>query len=151
MQLHDQAMRDSVTGVYNRRYLEETLSRELAHAKRKGYPLSIIMLDIDFFKKVNDTFGHKAAMMSSLHWAGCCSRKHASSDCVSRYGGDEFVLVMPEMSAEDAFQRAELWREAIKAMVFQIGENSGPGDYLPGNFYFSGKWFRQRSAVKSSR
>ena len=121
-QLHDQAIRDSVTGVYNRRYLDEILSLELARAKRKGYPLSIIMLDIDFFKKVNDSFGHKAGDDVIIALGRLLMSQTRGSDCVSRYGGDEFVMVMPEMAAEHALQRAELWREAFKAMVYQIGE-----------------------------
>ena len=120
--LHDQAMRDSITGVYNRRYLDEILPLELARAQRKGYPLSIIMLDIDFFKKVNDNFGHKAGDDVIIGMGHLLQSQTRDSDCVSRYGGDEFVVVMPEMSAEHALQRAELWREAFKAMVYKIGE-----------------------------
>jgi diguanylate cyclase (GGDEF)-like protein len=121
--LREQAMRDSITGVYNRRYLEETLSREISHAQRKIYPLSVIMLDIDFFKKVNDTYGHKVGDDVLISLSQLLQAETRDSDCVSRYGGDEFVMVMPEMTEEDAFQRAELWRDAIKNKDFLIGEN----------------------------
>ena len=65
--LQEQAIRDPLTGLYNRRYLDETLDRELARAKREGYPLSLAMIDLDHFKAVNDTYGHKAGMKSCRH------------------------------------------------------------------------------------
>jgi diguanylate cyclase (GGDEF)-like protein/PAS domain S-box-containing protein len=121
--LRDQAMRDPITGVYNRRFLEETLTRELARAQRKTYPLSVIMLDIDFFKVVNDSYGHKVGDDVIIALGRMLQEQTRAGDCVSRYGGDEFTMVMPEMSSDDAFQRAELWRDAIKALIFQVGEN----------------------------
>jgi len=118
-QLQKQAMRDSLTGVFNRRYLDETLTREIAHATRQGYPLSIIMIDVDHFKKINDSYGHKMGDEVIAAMGHILQSQTRESDCVCRYGGDEFLLVMPEMSQEDAFLRAELWRKDIKAMVFQ--------------------------------
>jgi diguanylate cyclase (GGDEF)-like protein/PAS domain S-box-containing protein len=120
--LQAQVVRDSLTGVYNRRYLDETLTREIAHASRSGYPLSLIMLDVDHFKKVNDQLGHKMGDDVIVAIGRLFQAQTRDSDCVSRYGGDEFLLVMPEMSRENAFERAEIWREGIKAMVFQTGD-----------------------------
>lgn len=120
--LQVQVVRDSLTGVYNRRYLDETLTREIAHASRSGYPLSLIMMDVDHFKKINDQFGHKMGDDVIVAIGRLLQAQTRDSDCVGRYGGDEFLLVMPEMSLENAFEHAEIWREGIKAMVFQTGD-----------------------------
>jgi diguanylate cyclase (GGDEF)-like protein/PAS domain S-box-containing protein len=114
--LRQQAIRDSLTGLFNRRYLEETLERELSRAARKKYPLSLLMLDIDHFKKVNDTYGHAAGdeVLQSLG-------KHLLSytrklDIACRFGGEEFVLALAETNAASALKRAEEWRTAIEKM-----------------------------------
>ena len=115
-QLRELANHDSLTGVYNRGYLEETLSREIARAGRKKYSLSVIMLDIDNFKIINDTYGHKTGDEVIVALGKMLQRVTREADCVSRFGGDEFVLLMPEMSKENAFHRAEVWREECKSL-----------------------------------
>lgn len=120
--LQEQAVRDPVTGLYNRRYLDETLEREVARAKREGYPLSLAMIDLDHFKLVNDTYGHKAGD-EVLKTLGAMLQSHArEGDIPCRYGGEEFVLVWPRMAPEVARARAEHWREAFAARKIRHGE-----------------------------
>lgn len=99
---------DHQTGLFNRRYMEETLTRELLRATRKGLPLGVIMLDVDDFKLYNDIYGHPAGdvMLSGL---GDLFLSHVrGEDVTCRYGGDEFVIVMPDASRKVTWERAEL-------------------------------------------
>lgn len=114
--LEQQALRDSLTGLYNRRYFDDALARELALARRhSNYPVSLVLIDIDHFKKLNDTHGHQAgdAVLQAL--AGYLSDNSRTSDLVCRWGGEEFVVVMPHTSLESAVQRAETWRVEFAA------------------------------------
>ena len=120
-QLREQAIRDPLTGLYNRRYLEETLRRELARAERDGHPLSIIMGDIDHFKQLNDTYGHPAGD-EVLRTLGRLLQHHArSSDIPCRYGGEEFVVVLPDMPLEAVRERAELMRRDFAGLRIAFG------------------------------
>jgi diguanylate cyclase (GGDEF)-like protein len=110
LRLHDEAVRDALTGLHNRRYLEESLNREMSRARRSGRSIGVMMIDIDHFKQCNDTFGH-AAGDAVLHALG----QHLLSltrgeDILCRYGGEEFVLVMTNASARAAWERAEALR-----------------------------------------
>jgi diguanylate cyclase (GGDEF)-like protein/PAS domain S-box-containing protein len=112
-QLKEQAVRDSLTGLHNRRYMEETLPRELARATREGYPLALIMVDLDHFKRINDTYGHptgdsvlKAMALILLHGA-------REGDIICRYGGEEFLVALPNMTTEQALVRAKSWQAAL--------------------------------------
>lgn len=117
-ELREQAIRDPLTGLFNRRYLTETLERELNLAKRKGYAVSIIMMDIDQFKKVNDTHGHKEGDRV-LEALGNIIQSHVRlSDIPCRFGGEEFVIVMPETTIETAAQRAGQIRTKFCSMNF---------------------------------
>jgi diguanylate cyclase (GGDEF)-like protein/PAS domain S-box-containing protein len=110
--LRELSTRDYLTGLYNRRYMEETLERELLRAARKHLSLGIIMLDVDDFKQINNTFGH-AAGDAILRELGSLLREHVrGEDIPSRYGGDEFILVLPDASCEVTRKRAELIRNA---------------------------------------
>ncbi|HET8707939.1 MAG TPA: diguanylate cyclase, partial [Pseudomonadales bacterium] len=94
-ELREQAIRDPLTGLYNRRYLTETLGRELARTRREKSMLSIVMLDIDHFKKVNDNFGHQAGDQFLMRISKEISSRARSSDIICRYGGEEILLVLP--------------------------------------------------------
>ena len=113
-ELREQAIRDPLTGLYNRRYLSETLQRELGRAEREGYPVSIVMIDVDRFKRVNDEHGH-AAGDQVLRFLGAQFRAETrAGDIACRYGGDEFLMVLPNTPVEVAYVRAEEWRAAVK-------------------------------------
>jgi len=113
-QLREQAIRDAMTGAFNRGYLDDTLERELARAKRNRYPLSVIMIDIDHFKTINDSYGHKAGDMVIKTVGKLLMNDSRACDCVCRFGGDEFVVVMPEMDEAGAVKRAEKWCALLK-------------------------------------
>jgi diguanylate cyclase (GGDEF)-like protein/PAS domain S-box-containing protein len=120
-QLREQAIRDALTNVFNRRYLEETLVRELARAERESYPLCLIMMDLDYFKDVNDTHGHEAGDIVLKVLAETVVRQSRHGDFVCRYGGEEFVLVMPNIGIETARQRAEELHQIINSLRIPYG------------------------------
>jgi diguanylate cyclase (GGDEF)-like protein len=119
--LREQAIRDGLTGLFNRRYFEETLQWEMGRAEREGYGISIILMDIDFFKRVNDTFGHKMGDDVLRAFATLLRDHSRSNDIPCRYGGEEFVLALPGMSADTAFARAEQIRQAFPEMAKAAG------------------------------
>jgi diguanylate cyclase (GGDEF)-like protein/PAS domain S-box-containing protein len=117
--LHNQSIRDPLTGLFNRRYLEESITRELQRAGRKQRPVGIIMMDVDHFKKFNDTFGHQAGD-GLLREIGTFLLKHTRGDDIAcRYGGEEFTVILPEAPLEVARQRAERMRQAVKGLFPQ--------------------------------
>jgi len=112
--LRDQAVRDSLTGLFNRRYMEETLEREVRRSSRKHRPLSVLMLDLDHFKHYNDRYGH-AAGDAVLRLVGSLLRSRTrTEDVACRYGGEEFVIILVETTPEIALQRADDIRTGIK-------------------------------------
>jgi len=112
--LRDQVIRDPLTGLYNRRYVSETLDRELDRAGREGYPVSLVMIDIDAFKEVNDTYGHYAGDLVLKHLALHLTRHTRQSDLVCRLGGDEFLLIFPNLPTTIAFERADQCRSSFQ-------------------------------------
>jgi len=125
--LRSESIRDALTGLFNRRYLEETLEREIQRAARNGPPLGVIMLDIDHFKRFNDTLGHEAGD-ALLHELGLFFlTRIRGADIACRYGGEEFTLVLPEAPLKATRQRAEELREGVKALRVQHrGQPLGP-------------------------
>lgn len=124
--LRDQAVHDQLTGLYNRRYLEETLRRELVRARRKGGILTAIISDLDHFKCVNDLHGHLAGD-KVLRVYGEILKSHArASDVYCRYGGEEFLLLMPDMPLEAALDRAETLRHVTAAKPVRFGTRTIP-------------------------
>ncbi|HEX8948320.1 MAG TPA: diguanylate cyclase [Dissulfurispiraceae bacterium] len=112
--LYNQSIHDPLTELFNRRHMEEVLERELHRMSRKDRPLGIIMLDIDHFKLFNDTFGHEAGDML-LAGLGAFLRKHIrEEDYAFRYGGEEFVIILPETTPDISQQRAEQIRQEVR-------------------------------------
>ena len=114
--LRQQSVRDPLTGLYNRRFLEETLDRELSRLERKNLPLSLIMIDVDNFKNFNDTFGHEAGDAVLRDLGGVLQRYVRGSDIACRYGGEEFTVILPEADIDIGRQRAEMLREAVREL-----------------------------------
>lgn len=119
--LKEQTIRDSLTGCFNRRYLDETLERELSRSRREGYPLSLVILDLDFFKQINDTYGHLAGDRALIVLAETLRADIRHEDVLCRYGGEEFVILMPRMPLDKAVERAESWRCKIADIRVAFG------------------------------
>ena len=118
--LQEQAIRDSLTGLFNRRYLDETLDRELARAQRENYPVCVLMMDIDGFKGFNDTYGHKVGDQVLVMLGSLLQDHVRKGDIACRYGGDEFVLIFPDAHVEDALRRAKEIGAQFKSIDLQI-------------------------------
>jgi diguanylate cyclase (GGDEF)-like protein/PAS domain S-box-containing protein len=118
--LREQAIRDPLTGLCNRRFLEESLPRELARCARENLPISIALVDVDHFKLINDGYGHQAgdAVLQAL--AEMIRAETRATDIFCRYGGDEFVVVLPGAQADVTMQRAEHWRHAFAALAIDL-------------------------------
>jgi diguanylate cyclase (GGDEF)-like protein len=122
--LRNESIRDPLTDLFNRRYLDEALPRELRRAGRDQHPLSIIVIDVDYFKQFNDNFGHEAGDKMLQALARHLNSRTRGHDIACRYGGDEFLLALPGASLEVACQRAERIREEAKTLVFQSDMHS---------------------------
>ncbi|MDR6992034.1 diguanylate cyclase [Luteimonas sp. 3794] len=125
--LRTQSLRDPLTGLFNRRYLEESFVRELQRCDRRRLPLSVLMLDVDHFKRFNDTFGHAAGDALLGQVGRQIQAGVRAEDIACRYGGEEFTVVLPELDAAGALARAEQIRRAVEvATVQHLGQQLGP-------------------------
>lgn len=120
-QLHEQSLRDPLTGLYNRRYLGEAMQRELIRAMRGEHPICLVMCDIDHFKTINDKYGHLTGDEVLRVFAELLKSSARGSDIVCRYGGEEFLLLLPEMPLNTARQRTEQTRHALETMSIETG------------------------------
>jgi diguanylate cyclase (GGDEF)-like protein/PAS domain S-box-containing protein len=118
-ELRSQAIRDPLTNLFNRRYMEETLVRELRRGARHGTPVGFIMFDIDQLKPVNDNLGHDAGDVLLKSVGGLLLKLFRGEDVACRYGGDEFTIILPEASLPDVWRRAEELREAVKILQLE--------------------------------
>ena len=119
--LHDQAVRDSVTGLYNRGFLEESLAREKVRAKRYGHTLAVMMIDVDHFKEFNDTLGHTAGDAILRSVGQCVVSLSRAEDLVARYDGEVIALMMANASRQIVWQRADLIRQRVRSL--EIGRD----------------------------
>lgn len=124
--LRAQAIRDPLTNLFNRRYMEESLKRELQRVKRRGVSLGVIMVDLDHFKKFNDTFGHKAGDAMLVALAALLKNHIRLEDIACRYGGEELLVILPETPLKITIQRAEKLREQISQLKVEfLGQTLG--------------------------
>jgi diguanylate cyclase (GGDEF)-like protein len=117
-ELEHQLTIDSLTGLYNRRLLDDVLERELARAKRKGHPVCLVLVDIDNFKSVNDTHGHQTGDLILIEMAKLIKTNIRKSDVGCRWGGDEFIMLFPECTIQDAHRRTQEFSKKIMNTEF---------------------------------
>jgi diguanylate cyclase (GGDEF)-like protein len=133
------AMHDELTAMPNRRFIMETLARQLEEARRFGSSISCAIMDVDHFKKINDTHGHDVGDLVLKHYAALLGSQSRGYDFAGRLGGDEFVWILPRGGSEDVLLAAERFREAVEKFPFDCGgvtlrvtTSIGVTTYLPG-------------------
>jgi diguanylate cyclase (GGDEF)-like protein len=115
------SLADPLTGLGNRRALDDTLAREWARAERQGQPLALLLVDIDRFKQVNDAFGHSAGDRALIAVAGAITNAIREGDQVFRFGGEEFAVIIPAATCPGALQIADRVRRAVSATALETG------------------------------
>ncbi len=119
-ELQQQATLDALTGIFNRRHFQQLALDELKRAKRLKRPLAVVLIDIDYFKHVNDTFGHAAGDQALLAFTKICQKNIREIDMFARFGGDEFALLLPEASDEQAYIVVERIRLAVQSQPVEL-------------------------------
>lgn len=117
--LRYQSIRDPLTGLFNRRYMQESLEREIRRAERKQYPVGVIMADIDYFKRFNDNYGHEAGDTVLRTIGDLLSAHIRAGDIACRYGGEELTLILPESPLDATIRRAEQLRQAVEDLMIE--------------------------------
>jgi diguanylate cyclase (GGDEF)-like protein len=131
-ELQEQATRDPLTGLHNRRFLVDEMERGLVRAAREPYPVSVVMIGVDRFKEANDTYGHAAGDAVLRAIAEQLRSRTRRCDIICRYGGDEFVVVLPHTTTENAVVRAERWRLALRDALQSVGPGMPSVTMSPG-------------------
>ncbi|HUB09326.1 MAG TPA: GGDEF domain-containing protein [Myxococcales bacterium] len=142
-QLYESATRDGLTKLYNKKFFSDRMRAEFSYAVRHQTPLTLVMLDIDFFKKINDTFGHLAGDFVLAKLAQVLVETLRGEDIVARYGGEEFGMILRECPAEDGRQLAERVRRRVETTVFDFNGvkipvtlSLGYATLISGNYQF---------------
>ena len=123
-QLNEMASKDRLTGLYNHALLIELFEKELEKQKRSGGDVSFVMIDIDFFKKVNDTYGHASGDIVLKELSSVLMKSVRIGDIVGRYGGEEFSIILPEINSDNAYRLCERIRKTVEEYGFNIGLHS---------------------------
>ncbi|MFZ5648938.1 MAG: GGDEF domain-containing protein, partial [Bacillota bacterium] len=120
-QLLNLAIYDELTGLYNFRFFTQAMEREISRSKRYGHPLTVLLIDIDYFKKINDSYGHQKGNQVLKGLAEIIQESVRDCDYAARYGGEEFVIILPQASLEQGHMVAERIRESIAGQRFDFG------------------------------
>jgi diguanylate cyclase (GGDEF)-like protein len=148
--LREQADRDPLTGLFNRRYLEPVLERELARCERANLPLTVMLVDVDHFKRVNDHYGHPAGDAVLRALAELLRSTVRASDVACRFGGEEFLLLLPEMPSEAAAGCAERLRARWEASEVRAGKHAIASTLSIGLATYPGRADTPESLVKAA-
>jgi diguanylate cyclase (GGDEF)-like protein len=125
-QLRDQSIKDPLTGLFNRRYMLETCRREIGRARSSGQCVSLLSIDVDHFKRFNDNHGHDAGDVVLRAVGDCLLSKFREEDIPCRHGGEEFIVILPGLTADAARRRAEELRSAIESMTVRYADTNLP-------------------------